>query len=190
MLLLEGAAPPNQPCHGVPPLHAAAGLADGGVATHVIGSLAAAGAAVDAAGRRDGTALHAAVLNPHLYFPPRVRDAAGPQGVPRLRTKLSAGAAAAAALLAAGADPSVPAAGGLQPLHVCAASSTQPAAAAAVVQALVAGGADPDALDAAGLTPLHHALRNPSAGPALIQALVESGASARPLLERLGGRRR
>ena len=86
--------------------------------------------------------------------------------------------------------PASPAAGGLQPLHVCAASSTQPAAAAAVVQALVAGGADPDALDAAGLTPLHHALRNPSARPALIQALVESGASARPLLERLGGRRR
>ncbi len=201
--LLRGGASPSLPGpDGLPPLHTAAGFADGSAAARVIRVLLDAGVDVNQAASADGgsTALHQAAVNGGLYWPPVASLGPGssssggllphrPAGRPALRIKQSAGAAAVAALVAAGSDVSACNAAGLAPLHYCAAHARQPAAAAAVVAALVAAGADVDGPDAGGklkLTPMHHALHNASpAGPAVLAALAKAGASVRPLLERL-----
>lgn len=196
--LLRGGASASLPGpDGLPPLHTAAGFGDGSAAVRVIKVLLEAGAeAASAASGSKDTALHYAAVNGGLYWPPMASLGAAssgalllpprPAGRPAVRIKQSAGAAAVAALVAAGADVAQCNAAGLAPLHSCAAHARHPGAAAAVVAALAAG-ADVDAPDAGGkLTPMHHALRNTSsAGPAVLAALAEAGASARPLLERL-----
>lgn len=197
--LLRGGASPSLPGPGgTLPLHTAAAFSDGGAAVRAIRALAEAGADVNAAGASGhGTAMHTAAVNGGLYWPPTAGagPAGGgtmllpqlsPAGRPAVRIKESAGAAIVAALAAAGGDASALNAAGLAPLHACAAHARHPAATAAVVAALAAAGADVDAPDAGGkLTPMHHAMRNPSpAGPSVIAALAEAGASARPLLQR------
>lgn len=195
--LLRGSASTSLPGpDGLPPLHTASGFADGSAAVRVIKILLEAGACVNEAASADGggTALHRAAVNGGLYWPPMASlSPAGsgglshPAGRPVLRIKQSAGAVIVAALVAAGASISARNTAGLAPLHACAAHACQPAAAAAVVAALAAAGAHLDEPDAAGKsTPMHHALRNASpAGPAVLAALAEAGASVRPLLERL-----
>ena len=197
--LLRGGASPALPGPGgALPLHTAAAFADGSAAVRVVRALVEAGADVSASSTSgQGTAMHAAAVNSGLYWPPTVgASPAGGSGLllpqlrhagrPAVRIKHSAGAAIVAALAAAGGDVCALSAAGLSPLHACAAHARHPAAAAAVVAALAAAGADVDAPDAGGkLTAMHHAMRNPTpAGPCIIAALAEAGASARPLLQR------